>query len=314
MRIKKTLILFYHPGFISVILIYPVTSCVRKLKSFSSIFMKDLGMNSVKLATIQFTPQFGEKEKNLSRIQALTEGIEADIIVLPELCTSGYFFLSREEAAAVAEPADGLSGKFFQRLARRHNALVFAGFAERHQDRLYNACIVALPGKTDPLIYRKTHLFYKEQLCFDPGDTGFFVVEDQTRDLRVGPMICYDWRFPEAARILTLLGADLIVCPSNLVTDAWRLVMPARAIENKVYLAVANRAGTETREGEELLFKGNSAIYGFNGQEIQKAAPEGDEILTAEIFPAKTRDKSFNPFNDVLKDRKPQHYRPLVEP
>ena len=65
---------------------------------------------------------------------------------------------------------------------------------------------------------------------------------------------------------------------------------------------------------EKLLFKGNSAIYGYNGQEIQKAGPEGDEILPAEIFPAKTRDKSFNPFNDVLKDRRPRHYRPLVEP
>ena len=113
--------------------------------------------------------------------------------------------------------------------------------------------------------------------------------------------------------ILTLLGADLIVCPSNLVTDAWQLVMPARAIENKVYLAVANRAGTENRSGEELLFKGSSAIYGYNGQELQKAGPQGDEILEAEIFPAKTRDKSFNAINDVLKDRQPRHYQPLVE-
>jgi len=271
-------------------------------------------MNSVKLATIQFTPAFGEKEKNLSRIQALTDGLEADVIVLPELCTTGYFFLSREEVAAAAEPADGPSADFFQKMARKHNALVFAGFAEKDRDRLYNACIIAIPGKAAPLVYRKTHLFYKEQLCFDPGDTGFFVVEDTARDLRVGPMICYDWRFPEAARVLMLLGADLIVCPSNLVTDAWRLVMPARAIENKVYLAVANRAGIERREQEELLFKGNSAIYGYNGQELQKAGPEGDEILMVEIFPAKTRDKSFNPFNDVLKDRKPHHYRPLVEP
>jgi predicted amidohydrolase len=271
-------------------------------------------MNSVKLATIQFTPELGEKEKNLSRIKALTDDLEADVIVLPELCTTGYFFLSREEVAEVAEPIDGLSGNFFQELAWQHNAIIVAGFAEKDHDRLYNACFVAIPGKSAPLAYRKTHLFYKEQLCFDPGDTGFFVVEDAARDLRIGPMVCYDWRFPESARILTLLGADLIACPSNLITDAWRLVMPARAIENKIYLAVANRAGTESRDGEELLFKGNSTIYGYNGQEIQKAAPEGDEILTAEIFPAETRDKSFNAFNDVLKDRRPHLYQPLVEP
>ena len=271
-------------------------------------------MNSLKLATIQFTPEFGQKEQNLTRIKDLTAGLEVDIVVLPELCTTGYFFLSRAEVAAAAEPATGSTGSFFQEMAQALDAIVCGGFAEKDKDKLYNACIIAIPGKPDPLVYRKTHLFYKEQVCFDPGDTGFFVVEDKARDLRVGPMICYDWRFPEAARILTLLGADLIVCPSNLVTDAWRLVMPARAIENKIYLAVANRVGTETRAGEELLFKGNSTIYSYNGQEIQKAGPRGDEILTAEIFPAKTRDKSFNPFNDVLKDRQPHHYRPLVEP
>jgi predicted amidohydrolase len=272
-----------------------------------------MDMNSVKLATIQFTPEFGQKEKNLARIQALTDGLDADIIVLPELCTTGYFFLSRKEVAEVAEPADGSSGNFFQKMAQQHNALVFAGFAESHKNKLYNACLIAIPGNSEPRVYRKTHLFYKEQDCFDPGDTGFFVIEDSSRDLRVGPMVCYDWRFPESARILTLLGADLIVCPSNLVTDAWRLVMPARAIENKVFLAVANRAGTEKRSGEELLFKGNSVIYDYNGQELQTAGPQGDEILAAKIFPAQTRDKSFNPCNDVLKDRQPHHYGPLVE-
>ena len=89
--------------------------------------------------------------------------------------------------------------------------------------------------------------------------------------------------------------------------------MPARAIENKVYLAVANRAGIEERSGEQLLFKGNSAIYGYNGKELRKAGPSGDEILTAEITPDKTRDKSLNSVNDVLNDRQPHHYRPLVE-
>ncbi len=269
-------------------------------------------MNSLKLAALQFTPEFGQKEKNLSRIKALTDGLEADIIVLPELCTTGYFFLSREEVAEVAEPAEGLTGNFFKEMAHRLDAVIFAGFAERDNDNLYNSCLIAIPGNLQLQVYRKIHLFYKEQYCFDPGNTGFFVIEDSARDVRIGPMICYDWRFPEAARVLTLLGADLIVCPSNLVTDAWRLVIPTRAIENKVYLAVANRAGSEIRSGEELVFKGNSAIYGYNGQELQHAAAQGDEILEAEIFPAKTRDKSFNPINDVLRDRRPHHYKPLV--
>jgi len=269
-------------------------------------------MKPLKLAVVQFTPQFGEKEKNLLRMRQLVEDTAADIIVFPELCTTGYFFLSREEVAETAETATGQSSAFFQDMARNKNAVVVAGFAERHQKHLYNACLVVVPEAKKPYVYRKTHLFYKEKECFDPGNTGFFVVTDNQRDVTIGPMVCYDWRFPESARVLTLLGADLIVCPANLITEAWRRVMPARAIENHVYLAVANRAGLEKRKGEELRFKGNSAIYDFSGQEIQKAGANKDEVLLAEIYPSKTRDKSFNPINDVLTDRQPQHYKPLT--
>ena len=81
-------------------------------------------------------------------------------------------------------------------------------------------------------------------------------------------VLVMQWMRPGQARVLTLLGADLIVCPANLVTEAWRRVMPARAIENNVYLAVANRAGVEKRKGEELRFKGNSAIYDLSGAMI----------------------------------------------
>ena len=269
-------------------------------------------MKPLKLAVVQFTPRFGEKEKNLARMQQLVEDITADIIVLPELCTTGYFFLSREEVAKSAETVTGPSSAFFQDMACNKNAVVVAGFAERHQKHLYNACLVVVPEEKKPYVYRKTHLFYKEKDCFDPGDTGFFVVADKMRDVYIGPMVCYDWRFPESARVLALLGADLIVCPANLITEAWRQVMPARAIENHVYLAVANRAGLEKRKGEELRFKGNSAIYDFSGREIKKAGEKENEVLLAEIYPSETRDKSFNPVNDVLADRQPQHYKPLT--
>ena len=269
-------------------------------------------MRPLKLAVVQFTPRFGEKEKNLSRMRQLVEDTSADIIVFPELCTTGYLFLSREEVAKSAETANGPSSAFFRDMARSKNAVVVAGFAERHQNHLYNACLVVVPEAKNPYVYRKTHLFYKEKNCFDPGNSGFFVVTDKKRDVQIGPMVCYDWRFPESARVLTLLGADLIVCPANLITEAWRRVMPARAIENHVYLAVANRAGLEKRKGEELHFKGNSAIYDFSGRTIKKAGENKDEVLLAEIYPSKTRDKSFNPINNVLDDRRPQHYGPLT--
>ena len=265
------------------------------------------------LAVVQFSPRFGEKEKNLSRMQELVKDVIADIIVFPELCTTGYFFISREEVARVAETASGPSSVFFRDMAQKKNAVVVAGFAERLQKKIYNACLIWVPEVKRPYVYRKTHLFYKEKYCFDPGNTGFFVVRDKKRNIAIGPMICYDWRFPEAARVLTLLGADLIVCPSNLITEAWRLVMPARAIENHIYLAVANRSGWEKRKAEELRFKGNSAIYDYTGRQLKLAGKKKDEVLLAEIDPAKTRDKSFNPINHILTDRQPQHYAALTK-
>ena len=126
-------------------------------------------------------------------------------------------------------------------------------------------------------------------------------------------MICYDWRFPEVSRILALKGADLIVCPSDLVTDLWRVAMPGRAVENKVYVAVANRTGTEERDGEKLVFTGRSAVYGFSGEELASAGPEDETVVTARIIPADTRDKSFNPFNDIFGDRLPAQYGPLTD-
>jgi predicted amidohydrolase len=89
--------------------------------------------------------------------------------------------------------------------------------------------------------------------------------------------------------------------------------MPARAIENKVYVAVANRVGVEKKDGEELQFKGNSAVYAYSGSELAKAGPRKEAVVIAEIYPARTRDKSFNPLNDILTDRQPGHYQRLIE-
>jgi predicted amidohydrolase len=270
-------------------------------------------MSTMTVAVVQFRPEFGRRADNLDRIERLVAGTAADLYVLPELCTTGYFFTSRREAAAAAEPADGPTWETLRRLAATTGATLVAGFAEAAGDRLFNSCLVALPGGPAPVVYRKTHLFYREKECFDPGDTGFFTVRDPARDVAIGPMICYDWRFPEAARALTLAGAELIVCPANLVTEAWRPVMPARAIENKVYLALANRTGVESRDGEELLFKGGSAVWGWDGRPLAQAGLSEEAVLVARIDPAETRDKSFNPRNDVLRDRRPEHYGRLTE-
>lgn len=271
-------------------------------------------MTSLRLAVVQFSAQFGETEANIASLEALLEPVEADIIVLPELCTTGYFFQSRDEAAQYAETVDGPSCNLFRRTAAAKNAVVVGGFAERAGAQIFNSCALIAPEDAEVQVYRKIHLFYREKFAFDVGDKPWFNVYNAARDVNIGMMVCYDWRFPEAARSLMLAGADLVVCPSNLVTEAWRKVMPARAIENKVYMAVANRAGTETRGDETLVFKGDSAVYGYNGDELALADPQSNIVIYADILPAKTRDKSFNAFNDVRRDRVPSAYAALCRP
>ncbi len=264
----------------------------------------------MKLAIVQFCPQYAENQKNKEIIIDISENTNADLIVFPELSTSGYFFKSREQVLPYADSFQEGFCRQMQEIATRKDRIIVYGFPEidKNTDELFNSAAILFPDASLSKVYRKTHLFYKEHFFFSPGNTGFFVIEDKSRDFLLGTMICYDWRFPEAARTLALKGADLIVCPSNLVTHLWHGVMPARAVENKVYFAVANRTGTEVNDGEELFFNGESAIYDYNGKQICKAGIKEEQILFAEIEPQKTRNKSFNEFNDLFKDRRPDLY------
>ncbi|HLX90680.1 MAG TPA: nitrilase-related carbon-nitrogen hydrolase [Puia sp.] len=267
----------------------------------------------LQISVVQFTPTWGHKAQNLEQIRQLLTGLRSDMVILPELCTTGYSFLSKEEVRTVAEDASGQSIGLLKKLARENNALIIAGFAEIEGENVYNSAVAVFPGG-DTTIYRKSHLFYREKLCFAPGNTGFTVIKHPLHDCNVGIMICNDWRYPEAARSLALAGADIIACPSNLVTNLWTIGMPARALENKVYVAVANRCGTEERdlpsnEKQALTFKGCSAIYDLTGLALATARENEDAILTVEIDPVLARDKSFNDFNDLFNDRRPDLYR-----
>lgn len=252
----------------------------------------------MRCTVLQFTPLHRDVDANTTSIVDLIARTESDVLVFPELATSGYFFTSREASAACAEPVEGDHLRAIIATAREHGRVVICGFAELDGTSVYNSAIIIAPD-TPPRVYRKTHLFYKERSCFDEGNTGFFVVNVPHLDVNIGTMICYDWRFPESARTLALRGADLIAVPSNLVTELWPRVMPARAIENKVYVAVANREGSEEQGGEVVSFNGRSMIYGYNGDALG---------MSAELDPAATRVKSFNSINDIFSDRRPEYY------
>lgn len=263
------------------------------------------------ISVVQFAPIFFNKEFNLSYIKKCLDEIQSDLIIFPELSLSGYFFLNRDEARENAIEFNSSELDFIRQDAIDKNRIIILGFAEISGNKIFNSSGMFFPDKRLNCVYRKTHLFYKEIYAFDRGDTGFFVVNYPDKDIKIGTMICYDWRFPEAARCLGLDGADIIACPSNLITPLWPKVMPARAIENKVYLAVANRYGIEKRNDETLLFNGQSAIYDFNGDALSSANKEGDAIISAEIYPERTRNKSFNQINHIFNDRIPEMYKQI---
>ncbi len=263
----------------------------------------------MQISALQFSPVRGDVERNIQRMKELADGLSFDLLVLPELASTGYFYTGRDELLPLAEdPEEGAFCSWVRSLAAGADGVVVAGFAERDRaGRLYNSALVALPDGSYS-VYRKTHLFYKEHQVFQPGDSGFSVVE--WNGCRIGTMICYDWRFPEAARTLALRGADVIAHPSNLVAAAslWGPVMAVRAIENKVIAVTANRHGIETRDAETLRFSGESRIIAMNGATIAVAGPDEDRVISAVADPEATRRKSFNPLNDLFADRRPELY------
>ncbi len=264
----------------------------------------------MKISCFQFQPLLNSFESNVAKILEAARKCDSQILVFPELAVSAYFFRNREEArqAAIEYINSNLYATLCE-ISSQKNMIIVYGFPEIDGDKQYNSAQIIFPDSTYNRIYRKTHLFYNEINCFDFGDSGFFNIYYPPFDLNLGTMICYDWRFPEATRTLALLGADLVVCPSNLVTKIWPKVMPGRAIENKVYVAVANRMGSDIVDNEELSFNGVSAIYSYNGDELAAAGADDEIMINAEIHPEKTRDKSFNKYNDIFKDRRTEYYK-----
>ncbi len=258
---------------------------------------------------VQSFPKYADTASNLDFIHRTIDSVETDLLVFPELATSGYFFTEKSQILPHALTwNESIELKDIQVKATKSDTIIVIGFPEKEGDLLYNSAGIFMPDSNQSRIYRKTHLFYKEHLIFEQGNTGFFCVYDVKNDCKIGIMICYDWRFPEAARTLALQGADVIVCPSNLVTTLSGKVFPARAIENKVYVAVANRVGEESLEGETLLFRGESAIYDYLGERIAMASFGNEEIIHAEINPQETRNKGFNSVNDIFADRRLDMY------
>lgn len=260
----------------------------------------------MRVGIVQSTPQFGEIQRNLDEVEQLIGSHDVDLWVLPELFASGYLFLSREEAEGLSEVlGEGPVSKAMLRWAQAHDAAICAGIAERDQGKLYNSALLVHAGGI-LASYRKLHLFHGEKDIFDRSNTPPPVVE--WRGARLGIMICFDWRFPETARSLAVDGADLILHPSNLVLSLSPPAMVTRAQENAVFIFTANRGGVDDRGSQRLEFLCGSQIVDPKGKVLGNIAAGEKGVLVVEIDPLLARDKSVAERNDLLADRRPEHY------
>ena len=266
----------------------------------------------MKAGFLQFAPQFGDVEANINKALSMINNADAELLVLPELFNTGYHFTSAQETRNLAEeiPA-GKTIKALCSIAQKKKIHIVAGIAEIAAGSLYNSAVLVSPAGY-VATYRKVHLFNEEKLWFQPGNRGFEVYD--IGQLKIGMMVCFDWFFPEAARILALQGADVICHPSNLVLPYCQDSMVTRCLENKIYAITANRTGVEERNGKSFIYTGKSQITAPDARILYRADAVRDEIGVVEMDISLARNKQINQYNDLFADRRVENYGDIIKP
>ncbi|RUL86220.1 carbon-nitrogen hydrolase family protein [Tautonia sociabilis] len=276
-------------------------------------------MSTVRVAAVQMDPVLGDREGNLLAVlNRLAEAADAGarLVVFPECALTGYCFDSRAEALEHAEPIPGPALDRLAEACADRGVWAVVGLLERDGDRLFNAC--ALVGPAGELAtYRKIHLpFMGVDRFADPGDRPFSVLD--AAGLRIGLHICYDGTFPEAGRLLTLAGADVLVLPTNWPPSSQPAAdhLPiVRAIENTVFVMAVNRVGAE----RDIPFIGCSSIVDPSGLVLAQGGPTAEAVLLADLDPNHARTKKLVRIPGVqeidrIADRRPEFYGPIASP
>jgi predicted amidohydrolase len=273
----------------------------------------------MRISAVQMDVTIGQPQANLSAmLNKLNEAAAAGakLIVFPECALTGYCFDSVEEALPFAQTLPGPATERFQQACAEFGVFAVFGLLERDGSKLFNAA--ALVGPRGLIgSYRKVHLPYLGiDMKTTYGDRPFAVHD--VDGVKVGLLICYDAAFPEASRSLALLGADLIVLPTNWPPGAECVAdhtLNSRAMENAVYFLAVNRVGEE----RGFRFIGRSRICGPSGCTLATTEDTGEQILYADIDPTQSRNKRVTRVPgkhaiDRLADRRPEMYELLTQP
>lgn len=274
----------------------------------------------LRVACLQMNPAIGETRRNVAHSldmigAAVSQG--ANLVVLPELCNTGYVFETRAEAFALAESVtDGPSARAWMEAAAKHGIHIVAGITERDGDVLYNSAVIIGPqgyvGR-----YRKNHLWGAENLFFERGNLGMPVFRIGAG--RIAAAICYDIWFPETFRLAALQGCDLLCVPTNWVPMPSQprdmmvmanILAMGGAHSNSMFVACADRVGHE--RGQPFL--GNSIIVSHAGWPLAgPASPDAEEMIVADMNLADARRKrTLNDFNQLLRDRRTDVYDEML--
>lgn len=289
----------------------------------------------VGLVQMSASPDPDENLERAIRHVHRAKELGAGLVALPELFRSQYF-CQREDHSLfdLAEPVPGPTVDRLSKVARELSVAILAPVFERRAAGVYHNTVAVLENDGRLAgIYRKMHIpddpLYFEKFYFTPGDLGFrsFQLHAGT----VGVMICWDQWYPEAARITSLTGADLLVYPTAIgwhpgekqefgeaQRDAWKTVQRAHAIANGVYVAVPNRVGLEHGdvrgdrvEGPGIEFWGSSFVADPFGRVLVEASTDQEEVRVAEVDPHTVeRTRRHWPF---LRDRRLDAYGPITQ-
>lgn len=253
----------------------------------------------------------------------------AGIILLPELFETPYFCIEQDvRHLGLARPlAESAVVGHFRELARELGVVLPISFFERDERVFFNSIAIVDADGSLLGVYRKAHIpngpGYQEKTYFSPGDTGFRVWD--TRFARIGVGICWDQWFPEAARVMALQGAELLLYPTAIGSepppalpvssrDHWQRTQQGHAAANLTPVIVSNRTGLErsTQDPDNLFirFYGSSFISDSTGAKLVEAAEEGEAVLTTRFDLAALDEQRNNWF--VFRDRRPELYAPLV--
>lgn len=289
-------------------------------------------MKKVTLGSIQMSMSW-DKQETLDKAEKLVRKAAskgAQIILLPELFETPYFCQEKNydfyNLATTLEENEAI--KRFKPIAKELDIVLPISFYERDGNAFFNT--VALINNEGEVqgIYRKTHIpddhFYQEKFYFTPGDTGFKVWPTKYGCIGVG--ICWDQWFPESARAMALLGAEMLLYPTAIGSEPvlecdsmphWQRAMQGHAASNIMPLMASNRIGLETvkpsdannHQSSSLTFYGSSFITDQTGAIVEQASRDQEEILIHTFDLDEIRDMRIS--WGVFRDRRPEHYGPL---